>query len=41
MSNDEIKELFDNNPNMTLKQLSRISKRSVEQLKRLLLGELK
>jgi DNA-binding CsgD family transcriptional regulator len=39
MTNDQIAELFDLNPNMTLAQLSRITGKSVEQLKKILMGE--
>jgi len=39
MSDQEIIDMFDQNLNMTLAELSRISGRSVEELKRLLMGE--
>jgi hypothetical protein len=39
MTNDQIAELYDSNPNMTLAQLSRITGKSVEQLKKILMGE--
>jgi hypothetical protein len=39
MSDQEIIDMFDQNLNMTLAELSRISGRSVEELKRLPMGE--
>ena len=39
MTNDQIADLYDFNPNMTLAQLSRITGKSVEQLKKILMGE--
>ena len=39
MTNKEICKLFDNNINMTLKELSRITGKSIRQLKEILLGE--
>lgn len=39
MTNDQIADLYDSNPNMTLAQLSRITGKSVEQLKKILMGE--
>lgn len=39
MTNEQIAELYDSNPNMTLAQLSRITGKSVEQLKKILMGE--
>jgi hypothetical protein len=38
MSDREICDLYDRNPNMTLSELSRITGRSVAELKRLLMG---
>jgi hypothetical protein len=37
MTNQEIKELYDNNPNMTLRELSRITGLSILDLKLILL----
>jgi len=37
MTNDQIKDMFDSNINMTLSELSRISGRTVKQLKRILM----
>lgn len=37
MSDDEIRDLYDQKLNMTLKELSRITGKSVAQLKRILL----
>ena len=39
MSEDEIKDLYDTNPNMTLSELSRISGESVSNLKRILMEQ--
>lgn len=39
MTNKEICKLFDNNINMTLKELSRITGKSIRQLKEILLGD--
>ena len=39
MTNDQIKDMFDSNINMTLSELSRISGRTVKQLKRILMGD--
>ena len=41
MTNKEICRLFDNNINMTLKELSRISGNSIRQLKEILLTQYK
>lgn len=38
MSNEQIIELYDNNPNLTLQRLSQITGKSVSVLKQLLLG---
>ena len=38
MSDQEIKDLFDTNWNMTLRELSKITGKSVKQLKRILMG---
>ena len=37
MTNDEIKELYDINPNMTLAQLARITGKTIQQLKQILM----
>lgn len=39
MTNDEIKDLFDNNPNMTLAQLARITNKEVAELKKILMDQ--
>jgi len=39
MTNDEISEMYDSNPNMTLAQLSRITGKTVDELKKILMGE--
>lgn len=39
MTKDQICELYDSNPDMTLAQLSRISGKSVAQLKQILMAE--
>lgn len=39
MSHDQIREMYDSNPNMTLGQLSRITGLSIEQLKFILTCE--
>jgi hypothetical protein len=38
MSNNEIIDLYDSNPNLTLAELSKITGLSVQQLKKILLG---
>lgn len=38
MDNDEIKDLFDTNPNMTMQELSRITGKTVAELKRILMS---
>ena len=38
MTNDEICDLYDSNPNMTLGELARITGKSVAELKRILMG---
>ena len=38
MSDQEIKDLFDTNWNMTLRELANITGKSVKQLKRILMG---
>ena len=38
MTNDEICDLYDNNPNMTLAELARITGKSVAELKRILMS---
>ena len=37
MTNDEIRDLYDTNPNMTLAQLARITGKTVQQLKQILM----
>ena len=37
MTNDEIRDLYDTNPNMTLAQLARITGKTIQQLKRILM----
>ena len=37
MSNDEIRDLFDTSPNMTVAQLARIAGKTVDQIKRILM----
>lgn len=39
MTDNEIRELFDSNLNMTVAQLARIANRSVDDVKKILLGE--
>lgn len=39
MTNDEINDYYDSHPNLTLAQLSRMTGKSVEQLKRILMPE--
>jgi hypothetical protein len=39
MTKAEIIEYYDNNPNLTLKQLSSITGKTVDQLKLILIGE--
>jgi hypothetical protein len=38
MSNDQIREFYDLNPNLTLKQLSNITGLTIDQLKKILMG---
>ena len=38
MTNQQIRELYDNNPNMTLRELSRITGLSIFDLKLILMG---
>ena len=38
MTNKQIRELYDNNPNMTLRELSRITGLSILDLKLILMG---
>ena len=38
MSNEEIKQLYDNNLNLTLAGLSRLTGKSINELKRILLS---
>lgn len=38
MTDQEIKDLFDENLNLTLRELSNISSKSVEELKNILMG---
>lgn len=40
MSNEQIIDLYDSNPNMTLQRLSQITGKSVSALKRLLLDDI-
>jgi hypothetical protein len=37
MSNSEIRDMFDTNPNMTIATLARIAGKSTEQIKRILM----
>jgi hypothetical protein len=37
MSNSEIRDLFDTNPNMTVKRLAMIAGKTVEQVKKILM----
>lgn len=37
MTNDEIRDLFDTNPNMTVAQLARVAGKTVDQIKRILM----
>jgi hypothetical protein len=37
MSNTEIRDMFDTNPNMTIATLARIAGKSTEQIKRILM----
>lgn len=37
MSNSEIRDMFDSNPNMTVAQLARIAGKTVDQVKRILM----
>lgn len=37
MTNSEIRDMFDTNPNMTIATLARIAGKSTEQIKRILL----
>ena len=37
MSNAEIREMFDNNPNLTVKRLALIAGKTVDQIKRILM----
>lgn len=37
MSNDEIRDLFDTHPNMTVAQLARVAGKTVDQIKRILM----
>ena len=39
MTNQQIKELYDNNPNMTLRELSQITGLSILDLKLILMGD--
>jgi hypothetical protein len=39
MTDDEINDYYDSHPNLTLAQLSRITGKTVEQLKKILMGE--
>lgn len=38
MNNDEIREFYDLNPNLTLSQLARLTGKSVSKLKSILMG---
>jgi len=38
MDDDEIKDMFDSNMNMTLSQLSAISGKTIKELKKILMG---
>lgn len=37
MSNSEIRDMFDTNPNMTIAQLARVAGKTTEQIKRILM----
>ena len=39
MTNEEISDYYDSHPNLTLAQLSRMTGKSVEELKKILMGE--
>ena len=38
MTNDEICDIYDTNPNMTLAELARLTGKTVAELKRILMG---
>ena len=38
MTNDEIRDLYDSNPNMTLGELARVTGKTIAELKRILMG---
>lgn len=38
MTNDEICDLYDTNPNMTLAELARLTGKTIAELKRILMG---
>ena len=38
MSDDEIRDYYDTRPNMTLRELARMTGRSVKELKKILMG---
>ena len=38
MSNADIRDMFDSNPNMTIATLARIAGKTTEQIKRILMG---
>ena len=38
MTNDEIRDLYDTNPNMTLGELARLTGKTVAELKRILMS---
>lgn len=37
MTKDEIRDMFDTNPNMTVAQLARVAGKTVDQIKRILM----
>jgi len=37
MTNDEIRDMFDTNPNMTVAQLARVAGKTIDQIKRILM----
>ena len=38
MTNDEIRDIYDTNPNMTLAELARLTGKTIAELKRILMG---
>lgn len=37
MTNDEIRDMFDTNPSMTVAQLARVAGKTIDQIKRILM----